>query len=272
MKRKIGLFTLLLICMPLLASAAIRYDGSTVIAQSILDAGTLKAFEAKTGVKFAPLQMTGTGTGLQALMEGKVDLAGSTRALKAEEKKAELLGAIIGYDALAIWVNASNPLASLSKDQLKGIYTGKITNWKEVGGKDGPIHVITEPLDSKKATLQLVQELLMDKVAYAKPFKAIDLFPDQLTLIAGDGGGICAASLSMGSLVSAEARKNLKAIQVDGIQATDDNIRSGAYLLSRPVILASKGLPQGEVKQFIDFMLSPEGQAIVEKNFVKVKK
>jgi len=261
--------------LPALALAAdgLSYSGSSTIGQSILEAaGAKKAFEAKTGLKFASFEVPGSGKGVEALIAGKVSVAGASRPLKAAEKSAGVLGTVIGYDAVAVFVNKDNPVNDLSKEQLKGIFTGKIKNWKEVGGKDAPIVVNTEIQGGKRATMEMFNEMVMDKAAYGAGFKEIDLPKDQIIEIARQPNGIGTPSLGLLAAVPADVRAKVKAISVDGTTPTQEDIQSGAYLISRPLNLATMGPPKGDVKAFVDFMLSPAGQAFVGKDFVPVRK
>jgi len=259
--------------LPAFGAQELAYSGSSTIGQSILEAaGAKAAFEGKTGVKFASFEVPGSGKGVEALLAGKVTVAGVSRPLKAEEKAKGVIGTIIGYDAVAVFVNQDNPVTSLTKDQLKGIFTGKIKNWKEVGGKDAPIAVNTEIQGAKRATMEMFNEMVMDKAPYGAGFKQIDLPRDQIVDVAGNPTAIGTPSLGLLSAVSPDIRAKVKAISVDGIAPTDANIHSGAYLISRPLVLATIGAPTGDTKKFIEYMLSPEGQSAVEKSFVPVRK
>lgn len=256
-----------------LAADGLSYSGSSTIGQSILEAaGARKAFEAKTGVKFASFEVPGSGKGMDALVAGKVTVAGASRPLKPAEKANGALGTVIGYDAVAVFVNKENPVDELSKEQLKGIFTGKIKNWKEVGGKDAPIAVNTEIQGAKRATMEIFNELVMDKAAYGAGFKEIDLPKDQIIEVAKSPNGIGTPSFGLLAAVPADVRAKVKAIAVDGVLPTHEDIQSGAYLISRPLNLATMGPPKGEAKQFVDFMLSTQGQSFVAKDFVPVRK
>lgn len=262
-----------MLMMPVLAARQdeISYSGSSTIGTGILEAGALKAFEAKTGIKFKSVEQPGSGKGVKALLDGKATLAGASRALHANEKKG-LLSHTIGYDAIAVFVHKNNPVKNLSKTQLKGIFTGRIKNWKEVGGKDAPIHPNTEILGGKRATTEFFQEHVLDGEPYGKGFKEIDFPKEQLVEISKDENGICGVSLGLKAVVSPDVQGKVKAISVNSIEPTDSNVKSGVYMISRPLVLVTKGLPKGNVKKFIDFMQSKEGQEIVSKNFVPVKK
>lgn len=256
-----------------LGAEGLSYSGSSTIGQSVLEAaGAKSAFEAKSGKKFSSFEVPGSGKGMDALIARKVTVAGASRPLKPAEKAAGALGTVIGYDAIAVFVNKDNPVKELSKEQLKGIFTGKIKNWKEVGGKDAPIAVNTEIQGAKRATIEMFNELVMDKAPYGSGFKEIDLPRDQIIEVARQPNGIATPSLGLLAAVAPVVRAKVKAILVDGVEPTDENVQSGAYLISRPLNLASMGAPKGDVKEFIDFMLSPEGQAFVAKDFVPVRK
>jgi len=275
MKRSLAVLAAALSLAPTLSAAAddVRYSGSSTIGQSILDAaGARSAFERKTGIKFAALEVPGSGKGIEALLAGQANVAGASRPLKPDEKAKKILGTIIGYDAVAVFVSKDNPVNDLSKEQLKSIFTGKITNWKQVGGKDAPIAVNTEIQGAKRATMEMFNELVMDKAAYGPGFKQIDLPRDQIVEVARTPNGIGTPSLGLLAAVPADVRAKVKAIAVDGVRPTPENIQSGAYLISRPLNLATIGPPTGAVKAFIEFMLSPEGQTLVGKDFVAVRK
>ena len=273
MKNLLVVVIAVLFVLPLAAMAQdeISYSGSSTIGTGILEAGAVKAFEAKTGIKFKSVEQPGSGKGIKALLDGKVTLGGASRALHADEKK-ELLSHTIGYDAIAVFIHKNNPVKNLSKSQLKGIFTGRIKNWKEVGGKDALIHPNTEILGAKRATAEFFQEHALDGEPYGKGFKAIDLPKDQIVEISKDENGICGVSLGLLSAVSEDMRNKVKAISVNSIEPTHSDVKSGAYMISRPLVLATKGLPKGNLKKFIDFMQSKDGQEIVSKNFVPVKK
>jgi len=260
-----------LIILPTLALADLTYSGSSTIGTGILNAGAVSAFEKKKGIKFKSVEIPGSGKGLKALIEGKVDIAGASRPLKSEEKKEKLSAATIGYDAIAVFVHKNNPVKTLTKSQLKGIFTGQIKNWKEVGGKNATITPNTELLDGKRATIEMFQEHVMDGAAYAK-FKQVDLPRDQIVELAKDENGICSVSLGLLATLGGDIKGKVKAVSVDGTEPTEKNVQSGAYLISRPLLLVTKGVAKGEAKDFISFILSSEGQAIVAKNFVPVRK
>ena len=258
-------------CQTAVAADEIRYSGSSTIGNAILDAGGMDAFQKKTGIKFASYDYPGSSKGMKALIAGNVTLGGASRALKSSEKKSGVLGTIIGYDAIGICVNAANPVNDLSKEQIKDIFTGKITNWSEVGGPDEPIRVNTEIQGEGRATMEMFQKMVLDGSAYGSGFKEIDMPRDQILEVAREPWGIGTPSVGLISAVSRDVASKVKFIAVDSFAPDAENIEMGAYLISRPLVLGTMGIPKGNVKKFITFILSPEGQTIVDKNFVPVR-
>jgi phosphate transport system substrate-binding protein len=273
MSQTIRTAVLAALALPLAASAReVSYGGSSTLADTVLQGGAASAFEARSGVRVRLADLSGTGKGLKSLADGKLDVVGSGRTLTPEEKRSGLLGTIVGYDGLAVWVNQANPVKELTKDQLKDLFTGKVTSWKQLGGKDVRIKPMIEPIASKRATVQLVQELVLDGAPYAAGIRELEQLSEQVQAVANDEAAICVASIGFHANLDAATKKKVRALVLDGTDPSDANIRSGAYLLSRPMLLVTRGLPQGDVKQFMDFMLSRDGQSIVEKFFVSVKK
>ena len=253
------------------ARGDISYNGSSTIGMGFMQAGAVDKFSKKTGIKFTSVLNDGTGKGLKALAEGKVPLAGASRPLKPEELAQGLVPTTIGYDAIAVFVHKDNPIKGLSKAQLKGIFTGKIRNWKEVGGENAPIVPNTEILNGKRATIEMFQEMVLDGEKYGAGFKQIDLPRDQIVEVAREKNGIASASRGLLVTTSMEMRNKVKVIKIDGYNPTPANARSGSYPISRSLFMATMGAPNGEAKTFIDYVLSSEGQGIMKTNFVSVK-
>ncbi len=190
---------------PCLATAGdeVLYGGSSTIADTILNGGAIQGFQSSTGARLTIVDVSGTGKGLKALAEGKVNLVGSGRTLTPDEKKAGLLGTVVGYDGLAVFVNKANPVKGVTRAQLKDIFTGKVKSWKELGGKDVPVVAFIEPIASKRATVQLLQELVLDGVAFQPGIREVEQISEQLREVTASEGAICVASV--GFLHSGEA-------------------------------------------------------------------
>jgi phosphate transport system substrate-binding protein len=206
----------------------------------------------------------GSGVGFAALIDGEVPIAMASREIKESEiQKAQQNGInpvehTVGWDGIAVVVNPDNPVSQLTYEQLQGIYDGNISNWKDVGGEDRAIAVITR--DSSSGTYEYFkEEILVDR----------EYRPDALAQPA-TGGIVQEVSRNKGAIGYigfAYLDDSTQAVALDGgegfVEATEENILSGKYPLSRPLYYYTNGEPQGAVKEFVDFVLSPTGQAIV---------
>ena len=206
----------------------------------------------------------GSGVGFAALIDGEVPIAMASREIKESEmQKAQQKGInpvehTIAWDGIAVVVNPDNPVSQLTYEQLQGIYDGNISNWKDVGGEDRAIAVITR--DSSSGTYEYFkEEILVDR----------EYRPDALAQPA-TGGIVQEVSRNKGAIGYigfAYLDDSTKAVALDGgegfVEATEENILSGEYPLSRPLYYYTNGEPQGAVKEFVDFVMSPTGQAIV---------
>ncbi|HBO84418.1 MAG: hypothetical protein A2073_07690 [Deltaproteobacteria bacterium GWC2_42_11] len=241
----------------------LSYDGGSELGVWVMPEAA-KIFEAKTGKKFKSISyVLGSGKGLEAAMEGNIPMAGVSRVLTAEEKK-KVYSQIVGYDAIAIYVNAKNPVTNLSKEQLKAIYKGKITNWKEVGGKDAKIIPVTEALLDKGATLRAFQDTVLDSTEFGPTIKEVDRSHNAAKYVGAYEDAIGYASIAF-------KNPKIRPISFNNIKLSDENVRNWKYTLSRPLNLVTKEQPTGDLKKFFEFILSPEGQAIVSKHFIPVK-
>jgi phosphate transport system substrate-binding protein len=234
-------------------AAELRYDGATTISSRILPAIT-PAFRAKAGV---PLKVdrSGAGVGLRRLFDGEVDVAGVSRSLTDAELAKKPYFQIIGYDALAVYVNASNPVQGLTRAQLKGAFTGATTSWKDLGGRPGRILPCTERLGSQRATLEAFRTLAMGGAAYGKVAEREDP-ADCVAFVASEPGGIAAATV-------AYAIPGVRVVPVDGLDPLPVNVRASRYPLTRPLLLVAREPPSGALATLFELALSPEGQAAI---------
>ena len=224
----------------------------------------------------------GSGTGLAALINGTCDIAMSSREIKAKERAlAEAKGIYpkefkVALDGLAVIVHPDNPVTGLTIDQLAGIFTGRIRNWKEIGGNPGRIVILSREVNSG-THLYFKEHVLRKGDASSRE----EFSPDALLLpssqaiadeVAQNKGAI--GYYGMGYI--SPRQKALKVAPSEGAEAvapTVDNVVSGAYPISRPLFIYTNGKPEGDTKLFIDYILSPEGQAVVEKiDFVPIVK
>jgi len=203
------------------------------------------------------VEFTGSGTGIQAAIEGTTDIGNSSRALKEEEIQAGLVENIVAIDGIAVIVNKDVTVTDVTSEQLAKIYTGEIKNWSELGGKNEPIVVVGR--ESGSGTRGAFEELLEveDLCDYAQE---IDSTGGVLSTVANTGGAIGYISLDV-------IDDSVTIMAIDGVVASEENIIAGDYMLSRPFVMATKGAisEQNELVQaFFAYIESEEGQSIIK--------
>ncbi len=201
-------------------------------------------------------QFTGSGAGIEAVTAGTVNIGNASRALTDDEKAEGIVENVVAIDGIAVVVNPANDVANLTQDQLVQIYTGEVTNWSEVGGPDMAIVVVGR--ESGSGTRSAFEELLdiEDACAYAQE---LDSTGGVATTVSSTEGAIGYVSLDA-------LDDTVKAIQIDGVDATEENITAGDYALQRPFVMATKGeiSEQSELVQaFFEFVYSEQGQEVV---------
>lgn len=202
----------------------------------------------------------GSGAGITAATEGTAQIGASSRALKTEEK-ANLQEIKVAIDGVAIIVNNENAISDLTIEQVRKIYTGEYTNWKQLGGSDAPISVVTREAGS--GTLDAFESLVMNKEPILTNANTQNATNGVRTVVQGDKNAI--GFISLGSL-----NADVKALKIGGVEATEANIRSGSYGIWRPFVFAVKGEPTGATKKFIDYVLGADGQNVaVSEGFFK---
>jgi len=224
----------------------------------------------------------GSGTGLSSLISGTCDIAMSSRNIKSKEISLAKQKGINPFeiktalDGLAVVVNPENPVNKLTLEQLAQIFTGKITNWKQLGGQGGQIVILSREVNS--GTHVYFKEHVLRK---NDPNSTVEFAPSALMLpssqaiadeVAGNPDAI--GYYGMGYISNKQKAVLIaKDPNSEFVAPTIDNVISGKYPISRPLLLYTNGQPQGLVKKFVDFALSKEGQEIVSKtDFVPVNK
>lgn len=234
-------------------SGTVATDGSTSMEKVIGALG--EAFEQEnSGVTFS-YNPTGSGAGITAVLEGRCDIGLSSRALKDEEKESGLTETVMALDGIAIIVNPENPLSDLDMETIAKIYTGEITNWKDVGGNDGEIVLIGreagsgtrdgfESITDTKEACQYRQELTSTG--------------DVITTVAGNPNAIGYASL-------ASVKDSVKAISVDGVAPSEATVKDGTYKVQRPFVLVTKTDAElsAAAQKFFDFATSADASEII---------
>jgi phosphate transport system substrate-binding protein len=239
---------------------ALSYEGSVPIGELIIREAA-KRFEAKTKIKFTFINTHGSGEAFRAVREGTVAIGGVARELTPEERAAQIHSILIGYDTLGIFVNENNVVGNLTKAQVKDIFTGKITNWKETGGTDAPIKVLYDSTPGRTVNITFRLTALDGQTLSGTPVED----RGHLAWLNRDVHVITFDSLPFQT-------ERSKTIAIDGVAPIPRSVRTGAYPLSRPLFLICSGDPKGERQKFFDFILSREGQRIVAQvGFIPVK-
>jgi len=223
----------------------------------------------------------GSGTGLSSLISGTCDIAMSSRNIKgkevalAKQRGVEPFELKVALDGLAVVVNPENPVSNLTIEQLADIFTGRITNWKEVGGKDKKIVLLSREVNSGTHVYFKEHVLRKNDPASQEEFAPSALMLPSSQAIADE---VAQNSGAIGYYGMGYISDKHKAIHValDGasgfIAPTIENVVSGNYPISRPLFFYTNGEPKDPVKKFVDFALSKEGQEIVVKtDFVPIK-
>lgn len=250
-------------------SGTFTFGGSTTV-QPIANVAIEQFVKANPATKIT-YEGLGSSTGLKQLIEGTITLAGSSRDLKKAELDAGLVPVVIARDALSVVVNKDITVSNLTMEQLSGIYSGTIVNWKEVGGKDEMINVVNR--DETSGTFGSFKELVLDpkKLSYTKKAIVAKENGEVAAKVASTPGAIGYVGLGF---VEEIIKAGGKALSINGIEANIKTALDGTYSLSRNLYMATKGpLVEGSVeKAYIDYILSARGKIIVkEAGFVPLK-
>ena len=241
-------------------SNVIRWAGCGITKKAFMKE-LAAGFEKKTGIK-VELQGGGATRGIRDTAKLKIDLGGSCRMTLPEVDKSELHANLtpVAWDALAIITHKSNPVKSLTIDQIRKIYTGNITNWKQVGGRDAPLELYVRDGKISGVGYAIRQYVFRDS---SQEFVAKYSVKSSGPLEKGveknpNGIGITG--------VSSARKRNVKIIGFDGKVPSYENVKNGDYGLYRPLYLVTSPAPSKNVNEFIQFALSKEGKAIIRKN------
>lgn len=234
-------------------SGTVSTDGSTSMEKVINSLGE-SFMAANKDVKFT-YNPTGSGSGIQAVTEGRCDIGLSSRALKDDEKASGLVETVLAYDGIAIVVSPENPVSDLDVDTIAKIYTGEITNWKDVGGDDAEIVLIGREAGS--GTRDGFESITgtKDACAYRQELTSTG---DVINTVSQNPNAIGYASLSA-------VGESVKALTVGGVKATEATVKDGSYVVQRPFVLVTKeGTELSPAAQaFFDYAISPEVADII---------
>ena len=234
-------------------SGTVSTDGSTSMEKVINSLG--ESFMAMNkDVKFT-YNPTGSGSGILAVSEGRCDIGLSSRALKDDEKASGLVETVVALDGIAIVVNPENPVSDLDIDTIAKIYTGEITNWKDVGGNDAEIVLIGREAGSgTRDGFESITDT-KDACQYRQELTSTG---DVITTVSQNPNAIGYASL-------AAIKDSVKALTVNGVAPTEATVKDGTYLVQRPFVLVTKeGVALSETAQkFFDFATSADAASII---------
>lgn len=200
------------------------------------------------------VQGGGSSVGIKSAQEGLADIGTSSKELKDDEKQG-LTEYNIGNDGIVIAVNNKNIVNDLSKDQLKDIFSGKITNWNQVGGTDGEIHIITREAGS--GTLDAFENLIMDENTKIKSNAIVQSSTESVKQ------SVKQDENAIGFVSFADMSDDAKSLSIDGVNPSIETIADGSYELQRPFLFLVKGNPSGELKDFIEWVNGSEAQKIL---------
>jgi phosphate transport system substrate-binding protein len=234
--------------------------GSSTVAP--LAAEMAKRYEVEhSGVKI-DVQTGGSSRGIADARSKVADIGMVSRSLKSEE--SDLTANSIARDGITLILHSDNPVQSLTDEQLVGIYTDKINNWREVGGKDAPITVVNKA--EGRSTLELFADYFKLKTTDIKADTIIGDNEQGIKTVAGNPNAIGYVSVGAAEY-NAENKTPIKLLPVNGIEASTETVRDGTFPISRPLNLVTLGTPQGLSQDFIKFAQSSQVKDIVEEQY-----
>ncbi len=234
-------------------TGSVATDGSTSM-KSVIGALGESFQNANSGVTFT-YNPTGSGSGIQAVSEGRCDIGLASRGLKDDEKSSGLTETVLAYDGIAVVVSPENPVSDLTIEQIADIYTGKITNWSEVGGSDAEIVLIGREAGS--GTRDGFESITgtEEECQYRQELTSTG---DVIATVSQNPNAIGYASLSA-------VKDTVKALSVGGVAPSEDAVKDGSYVIQRPFVLVTKdGVTLSPAAQaFFDYATSAEAAPII---------
>ena len=236
-------------------TGTVSTDGSTSMEKVIMSLG--ESFQAENKGITVGYNPTGSGSGITAVSEGRCDIGLASRALKDDEKAAGLKETVLALDGIAVIVNPANPVSDLDVETIAKIYTGEITNWKEVGGNDAEIVLIGREAGSGTRD---GFESITDTKDSCKYRQELTSTGDVITTVSQNPDAIGYASL-------AALKDSVKALKVGGVEPTEASVKDGSYVIQRPFVLVTvEGKELSKTAQeFFDYVTSAEAADIIAK-------
>ncbi len=209
----------------------------------------------------------GSSAGIEAVSNGTADIATSSRDLNSDEEDLGLTRITIAHDGIAVIVNENNPVDNLSLEQLRDIYAGKITNWKEVGGSDIEIQLVNR--DEASGTREAFKSIVMDGLDFDRSAAVLPGTGQVRDVVSRSEGAI--GYISMGFVESKYASTQVKALSVNHVEPLEKTVSSGGYPISRDLYFFVKGTPSAAAQEYIDYVLSDKmDDQIREAGFIPV--
>ena len=248
-------------------SKNIKINGSTTVLP-IAQACAEKFMDDNPDVDIS-VQGGGSGVGISSLLDKTTDIADSSRAIKDTElDKAVANGVepkahVVAMDGISVIINPSNSISALTKKQIRDIYTGVISNWSQLGGPDEKIVVVSR--DTSSGTFEAFNELALDKTK-VRPDALMEASNQAVVSVVEKTTG------AIGYVGLGYIQAGVKAVSVNGVMPSKETVLTSKYPISRPLFMYTNGAPQGATKEFIEFVLSEEGQKIAdEQGYVGLK-
>ena len=242
------------------ATGKVIIKGSNTIGEELAPR-LVQEYKKEHAAAVIEIESKGTAYGFGNLLAGGCDIAAASRAANetelhlAKDRGIEMNEHIIGTYAVAVVVNAGNSVTSLTKEQVRDIFTGAVKNWKDVGGSDAPIHLYVR--DPISGTHFGFQELAMDKQPHAEGFKTATSYADIVKAVAADVNGVGYSSIQL------VMNQGVKGVTIGGVAPTVETVQQGKYPYARLLHLYTrKGGESAEAKEFIAFVQSQRGQEI----------
>ena len=265
-KTNLIVLVLFLITVPIFAKKLTIAGSTTVlpIAQAAAEVFMENNAEANISVRGG-----GSSIGIAGILSGTIDIGDASRHAKTKEKAQarergiKLYENIIAADGIAIIVHPSNKITNISMQQLQDIFAGKITNWKELGGKNEPLVAILR--DPSSGTYEVFDKLVMQGTTNRSDALSLGSNNAVVSTVKNTPGAIGYAGLGY-------LNNSVKTVKVENVIATESTVNSKKYPISRTLHMYTNGAPKGLAKQYIDFILSAEGQNLVEElGFIKLQ-
>jgi len=249
-------------------SKTIKMEGSTTVGP-IADA-YVEAFKKMHPDVTITVNKSGSGNGAAALVDNRCDIANLSRFMKDQEFKDAVAKGVmpvahaIAMDGVCVVVHPSNPVGALTAAQVRDIYTGKVTNWKDLGGADMKIVVVSR--DTSSGTYETFEQLVMAKQKMAAGVQYVASNPEAHAMVKSTAGAVAYVGLGF-------VDKDVKALKIDGVMPSRKTIAKGEYPVSRPLFMFTNGYPKlgSIIHALVTFHLTPKGQDIIDaKGFVPV--